>query len=162
MSISAVLNLNNIIGCVISVPGDKNERSNWALNMVDFAIFSSLANIESCHLAPRGVFTTQPIWSSVGCFVVILLSLFSYFECGLFDWIWINFLEDLFSKYSHLCVLWRYGSYCICLWFVYLRCILWLVLLLLNFFPMIIIHALFLFPVGKFWFHCLLLFDLDT
>ena len=49
--------------------GDNNERSNGALNVVYFAIFSSSANIESHHSALRGLFKISPIESGAGVFV---------------------------------------------------------------------------------------------
>ena len=46
-SIFVVLTINEILGYTILVPGGNNERSNGALNMVDFVIFSPFYNIES-------------------------------------------------------------------------------------------------------------------
>ena len=40
LSISVVLTINGILGCVIFVSGCKNERANGALNDMDFSTFS--------------------------------------------------------------------------------------------------------------------------
>ena len=123
--ISVVLTLNDIIGWSIFFTGDNNERSNGALNVVYFAIFSSSANIESHHSALRGLFKISPIESGAGVFVGRLISI-------LFYWICICFLKYFFSRYSCLCVIWWHGYNCICLWYVDLRWLPWFSVMLLD------------------------------
>ena len=70
-----VLTLKDILGRNIFVPGDNKERLSRAMEVVDFAIFSSFSKIESHHSDLRGLFTTSSMRSGVGGSVGRLISL---------------------------------------------------------------------------------------
>ena len=100
--------LKDILGRSVFLSGGLEECRNGVLNVVYFTILSSFELIESYHSYLRGILTTPKIWSSVGYFVVILISLLPItWMCH----IWLNidtFLEYLFWKCSCLYgILWR-------------------------------------------------------
>ena len=69
LSIYVFLTQNKILVHTLSVLGDSYECSNGALNVIDFVILSSFANIEAYNSAHRGLLTTLPILSGVVVFV---------------------------------------------------------------------------------------------
>ena len=89
---SVVFTLKYILGPSIFVSSGSEECRNGALNVVDFSNFSSFGMIGSYQSGLRGILTTKQIWSGVGGFARIIMSLL-YISCMFL--IWFNI--DMFS-----------------------------------------------------------------